>query len=133
MNLFFSLCLSAAQPWMEDQSLFDRYPWARDLVMFGLAAGLVLAIVWFARTGRTMRGFVIRVDEHDITFTGKFPAKMQATVIEFLRNDVALPGSYEIRGHWEDRILIVVVKGDQARLMEQRIRNFLKLNLKPPR
>jgi hypothetical protein len=98
-----------------------------------LAAGLVAMIVWFVRSAREIRGFVIHVDEEDITFTGKFPPQMQALVIQFLRNDVGVPGAYEVRGRWEDRVLVVEVTADQARPMEQRIRNFLKLNLKPPR
>jgi hypothetical protein len=71
------------------------------------------------------------VDEEDVTFKGQFPGKMQGLVSEFLRNDVRVPGSYEIRGHWEGERLVVEVKGAQG--MEQRIRNFLKLNLKKPR
>jgi hypothetical protein len=127
------LFVVAVDPWGGGESLFDKYPWAWDLLLAFLAAGLVGAMVWFARSTRALRGFVIHVDEDDITFTGKFPAHMQALVIEFLRNDVALPGTYEIRGRWEDRVLIVVVNGEHAQPMEQRIRNFLKLNLKPPR
>jgi hypothetical protein len=121
-----------ADPWGGADSLFDEYPWAWDMLLFFLAAGLVAVMIWFAKSARTARGFVIHVDEDDITFTGQFPVKMQALVIQFLRNDVAIPGRYDIRGHWDDRVLVVVVIGDQARPMEQRIRNFLKLNLKPP-
>jgi hypothetical protein len=128
------LCfLAVAEPWAGDESLFDKFPWARDFLLFLLAAALVAVMIWFAKSARTMRGFVIHVDEDDITFTGKFPPNMQATVIQFLRNDVALPGRYEICGHWEDRLLVVVLKGANVRMMEQRVRNFLKLNLKPPR
>jgi hypothetical protein len=120
----------AAVP-MPDESLFDKYPWAWDFMLFMLAAGLVGVMVWFVRSVRETRGFVIHVDEEDITFTGKFPPQMQALVIQFLREDVAVGGAYEVRGRWEDRVLVVEVAGDQARPMEQRIRNFLKLNLKP--
>ncbi len=130
-----TMTLWLADSWPPDpsaESLFTRYPWAWNLVLFLLTLGLVAIMVWFARAGRTGNGFVIRVDEDDITFTGNFPPKMQATVSEFLRHDVALPGAYEIRAHWHDRMLVVVVKGEHALPMEQRIRNFLKLNLKPP-
>jgi hypothetical protein len=121
----------SADPWGGEDSLFDKYPWAWDMLLFFLAVGLVAVMIWFAKSARPARGFVIHVDEDDITFTGQFPTKMQALVIQFLRNDVALSGRYEIRGHWEDRLLVVVVIGDQAQPMEQRIRNFLKLHLKP--
>ena len=114
------------------QSLFDQFPWLQNLLLFFATLALIALIVWFVKGKSPGRGFLIHVDEHDITFTGLFPPQMQAAVIEFLRYDVALPGEYQIRGHWEDRILIVVVQGDHARPMEQRIRNFLKLNLKPP-
>ena len=117
--------------WGGGESLYDKYPWAWDMLLFFLAVGLVAVMIWFAKSARPARGFVIHVDEDDITFTGQFPTKMQALVIQFLRNDVALPGGYEVRGHWEDRLLVVVVIGDQAQPMEQRIRNFLKLHLKP--
>jgi hypothetical protein len=133
MTSFFLLCLlAAAEPWTGDESLFDKFPWAWDFLMFLLAAGLIAVMIWFAKSARAARGFVIHIDEDDISFTGKFPPHMQATVIQFLRNDVALPGRYEIRGHWEDRLLVVIVKGKHAQPMEQRIRNFLKLNIKPP-
>ena len=115
------------------ESFFDKFPWAWDFMLFLLTVALVGVMIWFVKSTRVPRGFVIHVDEEDITFTGQFPPHMQATVIEFLRHDVALPGTYEIRGYWEDRLLVVAVKGDDARPVEQRIRNFLKLNLKPPR
>ena len=113
------------------ESLFDQYPWLHDLLVFFAILALLGVIAWFVKGKSAGNGFVIHVDENDISFTGNFPPKMQSSVIEFLRHDVALPGSYQVRGHWEGRMLVVVVKGDQARLMEQRIRNFLKLNLKP--
>jgi hypothetical protein len=124
--------LAAENAW-GGESVFDKFPWAWDLLVFFGAAALIAIMIWFVKAGRTARGFVIHVDEGDITFTGQFPANIQGLVIEFLRNDVALPGANEIRGHWEERVLVVVVMGEGARPMEQRIRNFLKLNLKPPR
>ncbi len=46
-------------------------------------------------------------------------------------------GPAQIRGRWDTTLtpplLAVVVKGDSAQALEQRIRNFLKLNVKPPR
>jgi hypothetical protein len=98
------------------------------------AAILIALMIRYARGGTApMNGFVIRVNGNDITFTGQFPPNAETLVTEFLQNDIAIPAPYEIRGTWEDRLLIVVVKGDAARPMEQRIRNFMKLNLKKPR
>jgi hypothetical protein len=119
----------------DNEGLFERYPWLWNFILFLLGVGLLAVIIWFVRgaggMGRGGRGFVIYVDEEDVTFKGQFPGKMQGLVSEFLRNDVRVPGSYEIRGHWEGERLVVEVKGAQG--MEQRIRNFLKLNLKKPR
>lgn len=127
-----------AQIQLEPQTLTQRYPWISDIVAMLLTVSLVLIMVyWFRRPAGAGRGFAIHVDPEDITFSGKFPAQMQAAVIEFLQNDVRVNAPYEIRGTWEEsgpnKILVVVVKGEAARPMEQRIRNFLKLNLKPPR
>lgn len=94
--------------------------------------GLVAVMVWFVRGTKVGSGFVIQVDEADVRFRGQFPAGSQVTVIDFLRNDVALPGSYEIRGQWDGQLLVIVVKGEHARAVEQRIRNFLKMTIKPP-
>jgi hypothetical protein len=133
MTLPITWCLlAAAGPRVQDETFFEKYPWAWDMLLFFLAVGIVAVIIWYVRFVPALRGFVIHVTEEDITFTGQFPAAMQATVSAFLRQDVALPGTYQVRGHWEGRLLIVVVKGEHARPMEQRIRNFLKLNLKPP-
>ena len=107
--------------------------WLPNIGIFLAICTLIAIMVWFMKTGAVGNGFVIHVDESDISFTGQFPPNMQTTVIHFLRQDVAIPGTYQIRGTWNDRTLVVVVKGDHARPMEQRIRNFLKLNLKPPR
>jgi hypothetical protein len=45
--------------------------------------------------------------------------------------DVAIPAAYTIRGKWDGRVLAITVS-PAAKPMEQRIRNFLKLTLKPP-
>lgn len=115
-----------------DESFFDQFPWLQDLLVFFAILALLGLMAWFVKGKSAGNGFVIHVDENDITFTGSFPPKMQTAVIEFLRHDVALPGSFQVRGHWEGRMLVVVVKGEQARPMEQRIRNYLKLNIKLP-
>jgi hypothetical protein len=124
--------MSAILMAIERDSWWDKFPGLWDLMLLLAAIGLIAVMVWFVKGSKTERGFIIRVDEADVHFTGQFPPHAQNLVIDFLRNDVALPGSYEIRGHWEAQLLVVVVKGAQAQPVEQRIRNFLKLNLKPP-
>ncbi len=115
-----------------------RFAWLTDVLWLFLGLGLVAIMVWWARGARgSVNGFVIQVDGEDVRFSGKFPPGMQGTVADFLRDDVGIQGAYQIRGVWEGdgptRRLVVVVRGAQARPMEQRIRNFLKLNIKPPR
>jgi hypothetical protein len=124
--------ISAVLGQVREDSWWDKFPGLWDLVILLTALGLVALMVWFVTGAKTSRGFIIRVDETDVHFSGQFPPQAQNMVINFLRNDVALPGSYEIRGQWEGQLLVVVVKGEHARAVEQRIRNFLKLNLKPP-
>jgi hypothetical protein len=119
----------AARP----DSLLDRFPWIPDFAALFAGLGLILLLYYFFRPSRSASGFTIIADEEDITFNGDFPPYMQSTVIDFLRNDCRIPGSYLVRGHWEGNRLIVVVRGGQAEAVEQQIRNFLKLNLKPPR
>jgi hypothetical protein len=111
----------------------DKFPGLRELLLLLAAIGLLALMVWFIRGSQTANGFVIHVDEADIHFRGQFPPQAQTAVIDFLRHDIALPGTYEIRGRWDGQLLAIIVKGDQARPHEQRIRNFLKINLKPPR
>jgi hypothetical protein len=124
-------------PWLLAQvprdSWVDKIPGLQELLLLLAAIGLAAVMVWFIRGSHTANGFVIHVDEHDVTFRGQFPPQAQATIIEFLRDDVALPGTYEIRGRWDGQLLAIIVKGDQAHPYEQRIRNFLKITLKPPR
>jgi len=118
------------------ESLTDMFPWLQDFVLLFLGLGLIGVMVYLARFRGSVTGFVIRVDEEGVTFSGQFPPGMQGTVTDFLREDCRIEGAYQIRGHWEDRVLIVVVvgvRGGEAKGMEQQIRNFLKLNLKPPR
>jgi len=112
---------------------WDQIPYLGDFILLMLGFALIAVMIWFVKGTRGVQGFVIHVDEADITFSGQFPPAMQAVVIEFLRQDVALEGAYEGRGRWEGEMLIVAVKGEHARTMEQRIRNFLKLNLKAAR
>jgi hypothetical protein len=120
-------------------SILDAYPW-KDIFLTLLTVAIIVFFVYLMRPMNTAgkSSFTIFVDEDDITFQGNFPDHMQQTVVDFLRNDCDIPGAYQVKGHWdlEDsgaRRLIVTTKGDSARPFEQRIRNFLKLNLKPPR
>ena len=120
------------------ETFLERFPWFMDFLALVLGAGLIAIMVFWARGAKAiLDGFLIRVDEEDISFSGDFPAGMQRMVEDFLRNDVAVKGAYQVRGVWEgdgvNRRLVVVVRGENARPMEQRIRNFLKMNIKPPR
>ena len=119
-------------PVRRSESLFDQYPALKDFLLLFVGVGLVLLLYYFFRNAPAASGFVITADEHDITFSGNFPAKFEQTVIDFLRDDCRIPGEYQIRGHWEDRLLVIVVRGLTAAPHEQRIRNFLKLTLKKP-
>jgi hypothetical protein len=116
----------------QSSSLLDRYPWLPDFIYLFLGFGILLLLYYMFRTTHSVDGFTIHIDEQDITFQGNFPPHMQAAVIDFLRNDCQIPGAYQIRGRWDQHLLVVVVKGETALPLEQRIRNFLKLNLKPP-
>jgi hypothetical protein len=120
-------------------SLVSGYPW-KDIFLVLITVGMIVALVYFFRPVNTAgkHSFTIFVDEDDITFDGNFPPHMQETVAAFLRNDCGIEGAYQVKGHWDfeengTKRLIVTTKGDAAKPLEQRIRNFLKLNLKPPR
>ena len=120
-------------------SILEDFPW-KSMAVTLLSVGMVVLLVYLLRpTGNEVgkKSFVIRVDEEDVTFSGNFPAGMEQTVAEFLREDVGVPGSYEVRGHWDveesgAKRLIVTTKGENVKGMEQRIRNFLKMSLKGP-
>ena len=119
-------------------SILDDFPW-KDMTVTLLAVGMVVLLVYWLRPVNEVgkRSFVIRVDEDDVTFHGNFPAGIEQTVVDFLREDCGVHGSYEVRGHWDveesgAKRLIVTTKGDQVKAVEQRIRNFLKMNLKGP-
>ena len=112
-------------------SILEELYGLKDLFILLLAFGLVGLMIWLMKSHNTVKGFVIRVTDQGVNFTGQFPQGMQMEVIEFLRNDVAVEVEYEIRGRWDEQLLVVVVKG-AAEPMEQRIRNYLKLTLKRP-
>ena len=112
-------------------SLWDEISGLSNLFILLAAFALIGFMIWIVNRPGTITGFVIHVSDESIDFAGKFPQGLQTTVINFLRNDIDTTGSYEIRGRWDDQILVIVVKG-AAEAQEQRIRNFLKMTLKRP-
>jgi hypothetical protein len=111
-------------------SLLTQFPWLPDLGWALAALLLVSLMVYLLRPGATS-DFAIHVDGDTVHFTGRIPDNAQNTIEEFLLNDVALQGAYSIRGKWDGRVLAITVTA-AAKPAEQRIRNFLKLHLKPP-
>jgi hypothetical protein len=112
-------------------SLWDEIAGLSNLFILLGAFALIGLMVWMMKRPGAITGFVIHVSDESIDFSGKFPQGMQTTVINFLRNDIDIPGTSVIRGRWDDQILVIVVQGAAAS-QEQRIRNFLKLTLKKP-
>lgn len=112
----------------------EKYPEVVDMGLAIVGVGLIAGLIWWTRGGAARRnGFAIHVDEEGIAFTGNFPPGAQDMVENFLRDDCAIAGKYEVRGQWEEWLLIVTVHGaPEAVAMEQRIRNFLKLNVRKP-
>jgi hypothetical protein len=133
LRLDLLLRLAAHSGVLGKDSILDLYPWIPDFLALCAGLGLVGLLYFLFRPARGPRGFTIDVDDQDVIIRGDFPPAMEQTVVEFLREDCGIDGSYQVRGHWEGSILVVVVRGENARPMEQRIRNFLKLNLKPRR
>ncbi|MGN6367301.1 MAG: hypothetical protein ACTHN5_03480 [Phycisphaerae bacterium] len=111
------------------------YGWIHEMVMGLLAAGVVIALVYFFRPykpGGGLADFRILVEGGDVNFKGRFPSNLELLVTQFLVDDCQIPGKYEIRGNWEEGRLAVTVLGDHAKFQEQRIRNFLKMHVKRP-
>jgi hypothetical protein len=111
------------------------YAWVHEMVMGILAAGVVIALVYFLRPTKLSAGgadFRILVEGGDVMFKGRFPANLQLLATQFLVDDCQIPGKYEIRGTWEEGRLAIYVLGDHAKFEEQRIRNFLKMHVKRP-
>ena len=111
------------------------YAWVHEMVMGLLAAGMVIALVYFLRPTKLSAGgadFRILVEGGDVIFKGRFPANLQLLVTQFLVDDCQISGKYEIRGNWEEGRLAIAVLGDHAKIQEQRIRNFLKMHVKRP-
>jgi len=117
-----------------EPSIFEQLPGIESLLILAAAAVLIGLMYRFAKGSPAIsNGFVVKVNGEDVSFSGQFPAQLQISVRNFLVNDVAAPTPYEVHGRWDDRILVVVVKGHDAKVIEQRIRNFMKLNIKRPK
>ena len=115
----------------DEVSLFSRFPWLGDFIWAIMAVALICLMVYLMRTGGAgVADFSIEVDGEEVRFRGRFPAGMEGIVSDFLINDCQVPGAYEVIGKWEEGRLAVSVRGENARPVEQRIRNFLKLNIK---
>lgn len=111
-------------------TLLEQFPWLPDLGWALGALALVCLAVYLLRP--TAGGdFAIYVDGPEVTFTGRIAAGPRAAIEDFLTEDVAIAGPYTIRGKWDGRVLAITVSGP-GKFAEQRIRNFLKVTLKPP-
>ena len=114
---------------------FQRFPWLHELLITLIALGMLALLIYFLRPAKGRAGtsdFRIAVDGPEVQFKGRFPPNLQMLVEQFLLEDCRIPGRYEVHGTWEQGRLAVAVIGDQARMQEQRIRNFLKLHVKSP-
>jgi len=113
------------------EGFLDQFPWLGDFTAAVLGIGLLCLLVYFLRPGGGgVADFSIEVEGDDVNFKGRFPAEARGAVEDFLVNDCRIQGAYEVLGKWEQGRLVVTVRGDAAKLLEQRIRNFLKLNVK---
>src|SRR6202000_747123 len=103
----------------EDQPVLTTdFSWLHQLVMGLVAAGMVIALVYFLRpTKAGARGadFRILVEGGDVLFKGRFPANLELLVTQFLVDDCQIPGKYEIRGTWDEGRLAVTVLADHAK------------------
>jgi hypothetical protein len=109
--------------------------WIRELVAAVLVLIMVAVMVWLMRPSKAGAGsadFRILVDGPEVEFRGRFPAHLEGILEDFLLEDCQINGPYEVRGKWEEGRLVVHVFGESAAPLEQRIRNFLKLNVKRP-
>jgi hypothetical protein len=107
--------------------------WVRELIAAILVLVMVAVMVYLMRPGKGATGgadFRIIVDGPEVEFRGSFPSHLEGMVEDFLLEDCRIEGRYEVRGKWEEGRLVVQVQGDAAAPLEQRIRNFLKLNVK---
>jgi hypothetical protein len=112
------------------ESWLIQFPWLPDLGWAVAALVMIAIMVYFLRPAGDS-DFTIHVDGDAVTFRGRIPTGARPDIEHFLLNDLQVQGAYTVRGKWDSRVLVVTVIG-AARIYEQRIRNFLKLQLKPP-
>jgi hypothetical protein len=134
------LALCASQAWAGEMRVLGQEEgqaqvphWIRELVAAVLALVMIAVMVYLMRPVRGRAGgadFRILVDGPEVQFRGNFPAHLEGMVEDFLLEDCRIEGPYEVRGRWEEGRLVVQVEGTAAAPLEQRIRNFLKLNVK---
>ena len=126
----------APAPAAQHPGLLDQFPWLGELLCAIGALALIAFFVYYLRPGVRAAGasdFRILVTPEEIFFQGDFPPSHQALVEDFLQHDCPIDGPYQILGTWTDHGLSIHVPSENAKPLEQRIRNFLKLNLKKPR
>jgi hypothetical protein len=107
--------------------------WIRELIAAILVLVMVAVMVYLMRPAKSGSGgsdFRILVDGPDVQFRSNFPSHLEGMIEDFLLEDCRIEGPYEVRGKWEEGRLVVHVHGTSAAPLEQRIRNFLKLNVK---
>jgi hypothetical protein len=128
------MMMNVANAWMavaKAESIWGMFPWLGDFLWTILAVGMICLMVYLMRRdGAPVADFSIEVEDEEVRFKGRFPAGMEGMVEDFLVNDCRIAGPYEVIGKWEEGRLTVSVRGEIAKLQEQRIRNFLKLNVK---
>jgi hypothetical protein len=112
----------------------DKYPWLGDFIWGMLGLGLLILLIYLFKPGGATGAsvdFTISVHGEEVDFKGRFPPTAEGMVADFLVNDCKIEGPYSVTGRWEEGRLVVAVRGENAKPLEQRIRNFLKLNIKP--
>jgi hypothetical protein len=111
----------------------EQFPWLKDFIAAVLGIAMICVMLYFFRpAGQGIADFSIEVDGEDVRFKGRVPEAARAAIEDFLLNDCRIEGSYEVIGKWHESHLAIHVRGDNAKPLEQRIRNFLKLNVKRP-
>jgi hypothetical protein len=97
-----------------------------------LAIGVLLAAVGLVVRGLlsdSSNDFVVDFDGTDITTKGRFPGWLAADLTRLLKDEMKVSPT-RIRGSWQGRVLKVDVDAKTATGDAQRIRNFLKTQLK---
>jgi hypothetical protein len=117
------LTLAAADAYASGYS--DYYTFA------AVAAGLAL-LGWLGYSAwRNKDDFRITVRNGEVYFRGRFPRHQQAAIASFLLDDVAPASTIRVLGNWGPyRVLRIAVRGRISVGDAQRIRNFLKMNVR---